>query len=343
MLALRIVPLTKKLLPQRALKCIKLPAERYDFSAYISIREIQILAGLTQHTNIVRLHDVVCHPRRGECYLVLEYVHGGTVQGLIHEFRENPSKRTDRLIAYTFPFILRGALQGLQHMHTHGFFHRDIKPSNLLLSDQGVCKIGDCLLARRCQYSGPHASPLTLYVSMRWYRAPELLLEAPVYGAPVDIFALACVAAELYHPQGNVLFRGTSQADQVYRVFRVIGTPTETNWPEGADLMKRHKLECNVFPENLRATLPTEMDDTTVDWLRHCLALDPQRRLTADEALSHAIFHQSPPRPAVDDEEEPSLGVENPPQAPSHQRKLLRNPYTKMGRHRRSQPPQRKR
>ena len=40
--------------------------------------------------------------------------------------------------------------------------------------------------------------PFTDYVSTRWYRAPEILLRAPDYNAPIDIFAMGCILAELF-------------------------------------------------------------------------------------------------------------------------------------------------
>ena len=40
--------------------------------------------------------------------------------------------------------------------------------------------------------------PFTDYVSTRWYRAPEILLRDPNYNAPIDIFAMGCIMAELF-------------------------------------------------------------------------------------------------------------------------------------------------
>jgi serine/threonine protein kinase len=40
--------------------------------------------------------------------------------------------------------------------------------------------------------------PLTDYVSTRWYRAPEILLRAPNYNAPIDVFALGAIIAEIF-------------------------------------------------------------------------------------------------------------------------------------------------
>lgn len=103
--------------------------------------------------------------------------------------------------------------------------HRDIKPENFLISklnnsgnDQAPkllsdleniqLKLADFGLAKGIRQSqGNH----TEYVSTRWYRAPELVLRSRNYNQSVDIFALGCIAAELY--SSRPLFPGNSEID----------------------------------------------------------------------------------------------------------------------------------
>ncbi len=63
-----------------------------------------------------------------------------------------------------------------------------MKPENLLAKGEAV-KIADFGLAREIR-SRP---PFTDYVSTRWYRAPEILLRAADYNAPIDIFAMGAI------------------------------------------------------------------------------------------------------------------------------------------------------
>lgn len=79
-------------------------------------------------------------------------------------------------------------------MHKHGYFHRDMKPENLLCMGPDLVKIADFGLAREIRSRPPY----TDYVSTRWYRAPEVLLRSTMYSAPIDIWAVGCIMAELY-------------------------------------------------------------------------------------------------------------------------------------------------
>ena len=75
---------------------------------------------------------------------------------------------------------------------------------NLLVS-KDVVKIADFGLAREIRSKPPY----TEYVSTRWYRAPEVLLRAQQYSAPIDMFALGAIMAELFTLRP--LFPGASE------------------------------------------------------------------------------------------------------------------------------------
>jgi mitogen-activated protein kinase 1/3 len=94
-----------------------------------------------------------------------------------------------------FQYFLYQILRGLKYIHSGNVLHRDLKPSNLLVNsncDLAVCDFG---LARGFATEGEDT--LTEYVVTRWYRAPELLCEAPHYGRAVDVWGVGCIFAEL--------------------------------------------------------------------------------------------------------------------------------------------------
>lgn len=78
-------------------------------------------------------------------------------------------------------------LSGLAYLHQKGVIHRDMKGSNILLNNHGVLKLADFGLARF--YSKRRRSDYTNRVITLWYRPPELLLGATVYGPEVDMWS----------------------------------------------------------------------------------------------------------------------------------------------------------
>lgn len=108
-------------------------------------------------------------------------------------------------------------------------------------------KIGDFGLARA--FSVP-IRPYTKQVVTLWYRAPEILLGAPEYSTPIDIWAIGCIFWELVTKVP--LFAGDSELDQIYRIFRILGTPTEQDWP-GIKSFENYKSQLpNYSKKDLR-------------------------------------------------------------------------------------------
>lgn len=111
-------------------------------------------------------------------------------------------------------------LQGLAYCHAHRVIHRDLKPQNLLVTDDGVIKLADFGLAR------PVTIPSRCYtheVVTMWYRAPEILLGTRLYSTGIDIWSLGCIFSEM--ATTKPLFSGDSEIDQLFNIFRKLGTP----------------------------------------------------------------------------------------------------------------------
>jgi cyclin-dependent kinase len=101
-----------------------------------------------------------------------------------------------------------------------------------LISDDGtVCKLADFGLARAFGF------PIKTYtheVVTLWYRCPEILLSQKHYSLGVDLWSTGCIFAEM--AQKKPLFMGDSEIDQIFKIFKILGTPHENNWPDALKL-----------------------------------------------------------------------------------------------------------
>ncbi|KAG0712893.1 Cyclin-dependent kinase 2 [Chionoecetes opilio] len=244
-----------------------------------ALREISLLKEL-DHDNIVRLLDVVYGERK--LYMVFEYLN----QDLKKLFDEN---RMGLPLALVCSYMQQ-LLQGLFYLHTHRILHRDLKPQNLLIDAKvgpGAIKLADLGLART--FSLP-VRPYTHEVVTLWYRAPEILLGAKNYCTAVDMWSLGAIFAEMLTTKA--LFPGDSEIDQLFRIFRTLGTPGEPEWP-GVTQLPDYK---STFPRwevdsnsSLTQLIP-RLDGTGRGLLMSMLTYNPRERVTAKQALVHTYF-----------------------------------------------------
>ena len=82
---------------------------------------------------------------------------------------------------------------------------------------------------------------------------------------------------------------GDSEIDQIFKIFKVLGTPNENNWP---DALKLSDFK-STFPRfkgiAMQEHTPT-LNELEVDMLKCITALDPNKRISAKMALLHPYF-----------------------------------------------------
>ncbi|KAG5540412.1 hypothetical protein RHGRI_020584 [Rhododendron griersonianum] len=250
----------------------KMKRKYYSWEECINLREVKSLRKMN-HPNIVKLKEVI---RENDIlYFVFEYMECNLYQ-LIKDRAKLFSEAEVRNWCFQ-------VFQGLAYMRQRGYFHRDLKPENLLVS-KDLIKIADFGLAREISSQPPY----TEYVSTRWYRAPEVLLQSPLYDSAVDMWAMGAIMAELFTLRP--LFPGSSEADEIYKICSVLGTPTASVWAEGLKLANDINYQ---FPQltgvHLSVLIPSASEDA-VNFITSLCSWDPCKRPTALEALQHPFF-----------------------------------------------------
>jgi len=258
-----------------ALKKIRMESEDEGIPS-TAVREISILKQL-DHPNIVHLHDVIL--TETSLTLVFEYLD----QDLKNYLDACGDKGIDE---YTVKSFLYQLLQGINYCHEHRVLHRDLKPQNLLINMDGELKLADFGLARGF---GIPVKKYTHEVVTLWYRPPDVLLGSTKYSTQVDMWGTGCIFAEM--ATGRPLFRGSSDRDQLQKIFKVLGTPDKHIWPDCVKLPEFKSLETfQKFPRQDLKTLVPRLERNGVDLLGLFLQHDPAKRITAREALKHPYF-----------------------------------------------------
>ncbi|CAH1420065.1 unnamed protein product [Lactuca virosa] len=252
----------------------KIPLEKPDEGVpSTAIREISLLKEMN-HENIVRLYDVV-HTEKS-LYMVFEYLD----LDLMKHMESCPEFSKDLVKMFVYQI-----LSGLAYCHSRRILHRDLKPQNLLIDlSKNVVKLADFGLARA--FAVP-VTTLTHEVVTLWYRAPELLLGCEQYSTPLDVWAVGCIFAEMV--TRLPLFRGDSEIDQLFKIFKIMGTPTEFTWPGVASLPDFKSTFPKWQPKDLATVVPN-LDKSGLDLLRKMLYMDPNKRISAKAALEHEYF-----------------------------------------------------
>ena len=200
------------------------------------------------HANITTLYAL--HLEGQEPFMVMELVHGHTLEMLLGRVHRVPLRESLAVVAQ--------AVAGLAFAHRRGIVHRDIKPSNLMVTDAGVLKIMDFGIARvrgtqRLTRAGQMFGTLL-------YASPEQIRGSDV-DERSDLYSLAVVLYEM-----------------------LAGSPPFTAENEHA-LMTSH-LQVPPPPLSGRVgSLAPQVEPA----LMRALAKKPEERFTSLEEFGHAI------------------------------------------------------
>merc|ERR1712121_320048 len=267
-----------------ALKKLKMEREKEGFPI-TSLREINTLL-ISQHVNVVTVREIVVGSNMDQIYIVMDFVEHD-----LKSLMETMRKKNQVFLPGEVKCLMIQLLRAIRHLHDNWILHRDLKSSNLLLSHNGILKVGDFGLARE------YGSPLKAYTSVvvtLWYRAPELLLGIKEYSTHIDVWSIGCIFGELLLMEP--LFPGKSEVDELNRIFKLLGTPSERIWPGFRDLPGVTKIKFVDYPiSHLREKFPERMlSEAGLNLLKSLLTYDARKRISCESALEMDYFHENP-------------------------------------------------
>jgi serine/threonine protein kinase len=201
------------------------------------------------HPNIVQVYDAGEAELDGRetSYIVMEYVPGGDLKGLID--------KTGKLSGAEFARLGDEVCAGLAHAHERGVIHRDIKPHNILLDENGHAKVSDFGIARALDAT--QATRTGAYLGTALYSSPEQL------------------RGEKATPKSDIYSLGAT----LYQA--AVGEPPFTgNTP--IEIASQHVSKTPVPPRERGAEVSGNLEALILG----CLAKNPDDRPTAEEVRS---------------------------------------------------------
>lgn len=237
-----------------------------------AFREIYVLKHML-HDNVIRLLDIFipCDDMKdfNDVYLVTDFM----------EADLNKILKTQRLTDEHIQFFIYQILRGLKYVHSAHVVHRDLKPSNVAVNSDCLIKILDFGLSREMD------ATMTGYVATRWWRAPEIIYNWTHYNEKVDVWSVGCIMAEMI--TSRPLFEGKDQIDQLDKILNFTGTPSQNLMAKFSEDAKKYIRSLGVRKKKDFKTVFKGANPLALNLLDRMLDLDPDTRISTDEALAH--------------------------------------------------------
>ncbi len=189
-------------------------------------RECRILGSLSNHPNIVTVHDLGWLAT-GEPYLVMPFLPGGTIQDRLSREGQIPLAEAAMICAKV--------ARALDVAHNRGVVHCDVKPANVLVTEFGEPQIGDFGIARLASESSATAVAFTPN-----YAAPEVLRSAEPEPRR-DVYALGAMLCALI--TGRAPFSRSGADDVMSVMMRISEEPPPDLVPYGVPVSMQHVVE----------------------------------------------------------------------------------------------------
>ncbi|KAF2857164.1 Pkinase-domain-containing protein [Piedraia hortae CBS 480.64] len=238
---------------QFACKIIRLPAAIAKKKRETLAREHTLLKDL-DHPNIIRLEKVFCGPTH--VYIIEELITGGDLLSFVEHLGRPMTEPQAAAIA-------RQLAKAIEYLHAQDIVHRDVKPENVLLTswrDGTRIVLTDFGQARKLSSPRMYSS-----VGTMGYTAPEVYTDGKGYTKSIDVWSLGCITSLLL--MNEMLFSASTNR----------AAPSVQDWRSRIALLEL-KPEWQKISADGKA------------FIKECLCLDEEKRLTATEVLNHGWF-----------------------------------------------------
>jgi serine/threonine protein kinase/tetratricopeptide (TPR) repeat protein len=221
----------ERLLRPVAIKFIRRQGHAGALAERRFLREAR-MASQMNHPNVVTVYEIV--ETDEHTYIVMEFVRGRNLRGLIRSGQLSPEAALDAAIQ---------TADALSEAHARGIIHRDIKPENIIINERGRVKLLDFGLAKAVEESRPytgetaateaadleHLTDSGVVVGTIPYMSPEQIRKEKPLDQTTDVFSFGIVLYEML--TGEHPFRG----DNVFIVGASIlsAEPVKTDALEG--------------------------------------------------------------------------------------------------------------
>ncbi|CAF3971954.1 unnamed protein product, partial [Rotaria sordida] len=294
-----------------ALKQIDATGQSMSNSA---IREIALLRELN-HINLINLQRVFLSHEDRRVSLLFDFAEHDLWHIIKYHRAAKASKKTVPCAPGMIKSILYQILAGIHYLHSNWVLHRDLKPANILLmgdgAERGRVKIADMGFARLFNAPLVPLSKIDPVVVTLWYRSPELLLGSHHHTKAIDLWAIGCILYELltleplFHcKQDDIKASSPFNRDALEKIFQVLGYPSDNDWPGIKQMPDHPRLSKEGFraihyghcsiEQWMKKVFPNGHPSFSLDLMKRFLTFDPNKRITAEQALTDPFFKQSP-------------------------------------------------
>ena len=221
-----------------------------------------------RHRNLVRVYDAGEDAERNICYIMMEYMPGGTLKDRIVA---NGAMPVSDAIA-----IATQIAEALAMAHSHGVIHRDVKPDNILFAADGPPKLSDLSVAKLLRGGGDGTETMQgVIIGTPAYMAPEQIVDSSHIDARADVYSLGVALYEMLtgkRPNGDNTVMGMlakavkgdplpdvrtmrpEVSASVAYVLSLMCSPKPENRPVtsrvAADLLVRASVDGLILPQN---------------------------------------------------------------------------------------------